>query len=74
MALLSMLSASAICGVGSNRAAGQQSPPDSAEHEHQHGEKKEPVKRPRVFLDKSPRIVWYQLNRLDNERLLLVER
>ena len=32
------------------------------------------LERPKVFLDKSPRIVWYQLNRLDNERLLLVER
>lgn len=38
------------------------------------GEKKEPVQPPTVFLDKSPRIVWFQLNRLDNERLLLVER
>jgi putative heme-binding domain-containing protein len=34
----------------------------------------EPVRPPTVFLDKSPRIVWYQLNRLSNERLLLVER
>ena len=41
---------------------------------HQHGPGGKPVARPRVFLDKSPRIVWYQLNRLDNERLLLVER
>ncbi len=32
------------------------------------------VERPRIFLDKSPRIVQYQLSRLDNERLLLVER
>ena len=30
--------------------------------------------RPKVFLDKSPRIVAYQLKRLNNERLLLVER
>jgi len=44
-------------------------------HEHEHGsDSKEPVERPRVFLDKSSRVVWYQLNRLDNERLLLVER
>jgi len=43
------------------------------EHKHEHGAKKT-VQRPRVFLDKSPRIVQYQLKRLDNERLLLVER
>ena len=30
--------------------------------------------RPKVFLDKNPRIVAYQLKRLNNERLLLVER
>ncbi|MEO1973650.1 MAG: azurin, partial [Pirellulaceae bacterium] len=34
----------------------------------------DPVVRPRVFLDKSPRIVWYQLNRLTNQQLLMVER
>ena len=34
----------------------------------------EPVDRPKVFLDKSPRVVWYQLDRLENDRLLLVER
>jgi putative heme-binding domain-containing protein len=33
-----------------------------------------PVVRPRIFLDKSPRIVWYQLDRLTNRQLLLVER
>jgi len=46
-------------------------------HHHEHGgadEDTKPVQRPKVFLDKSSRIVWYQLNRLDNERLLLVER
>jgi putative heme-binding domain-containing protein len=32
------------------------------------------IKPPVVFLDKSPRIVEYQLKRLDNQRLLLVER
>lgn len=44
--------------------------------DHSHGESaaKEPVQRPKVFLDKSPRIVEYQLKRLDNQRLLLVER
>ncbi len=47
------------------------------DHAHHHGPDADgsaPVERPRVFLDKSPRIVWYQLNRLDNERLLLVAR
>ena len=43
------------------------------DHHHDHGDKpKEPP--PRIFLDKSPRIVAYQLNRLTNERLLMVER
>lgn len=32
------------------------------------------IERPKIFLDKSPRIVEYQLSRLDNEQLLLVER
>lgn len=32
------------------------------------------IERPKVFLDKSPRVVAYQLKRLDNQRLLLVER
>ena len=41
---------------------------------HEHGQQEETVPPPKVFLDKSPRIVWFQLNRLDNERLLLVER
>ena len=30
--------------------------------------------RPKIYLDKSPRIIAYQLKRLNNERLLLVER
>ncbi|MDA1051947.1 MAG: plastocyanin/azurin family copper-binding protein [Planctomycetota bacterium] len=43
------------------------------EHHHGHGDKPtEPP--PRIFLDKSPRVIWYQLNRLTNERLLMVER
>jgi hypothetical protein len=50
----------------------------SAFGQHQHGHEEtaspKPVERPRVFLDKSPRVVAYQLKRLDNERLLLVER
>lgn len=45
-----------------------------SQHDHgDHGEKKD-IRPPRIFLDKSLRIVQYQLNRLDNERLLLVER
>ncbi len=44
-------------------------------HEQQQGtEPSQAVEPPKVFLDKSPRIVRFQLNRLDNERLLLVER
>lgn len=45
------------------------------EHHHEHGANTDkPISQPRVLLDKSPRIVWYQLNRLNNQRLLLVER
>ena len=40
---------------------------------HDHGDSDKVIKPPRVFLDKSPRIVDYQLKRLDNARLLLVE-
>ncbi|NND97616.1 MAG: c-type cytochrome [Pirellulaceae bacterium] len=54
-------------------------PTDADDHQHgdhsstEHGAtaKAEP---PTVFLDKSPRIVAYQLKRLDNQRLLMVER
>ncbi len=42
--------------------------------DHNHGQQEEPVARPRVFLDKSRRVVEYQLKRLTNARLLLVER
>jgi len=49
-------------------------PASAQDHHHEHGEEKRPVQPPKVFLDKSPRIVAYQLNRLDNERLLMVER
>ncbi len=45
----------------------------SDDHSH-HGPSTTPTERPKVFLDKSPRIVEYQLKRLDNSRLLLVER
>ena len=39
-----------------------------------HGAATPPVKKPRVFLDKNPRIVAYQLRRLANEQLLLIDR
>ncbi|MEO8498120.1 MAG: hypothetical protein ABI614_23895, partial [Planctomycetota bacterium] len=43
------------------------------EHHHDHGDK--PVEPPpKIFLDKSPRVIWYQLDRLTNERLLMVVR
>jgi putative heme-binding domain-containing protein len=42
--------------------------------QHQHGEAEETVKAPTIFLDKNPRKVKYQLKRLDNARLLMVER
>ena len=42
------------------------------DHSHHHGNDA-PVERPKVYLDKSPKIVAYQLKRLDNARLLLVE-
>lgn len=32
------------------------------------------IEKPKVFLDKSPRVVEYQLNRLSNAQLLLVDR
>jgi len=46
------------------------------EHHHDHGDHGDkPIEPPpRIFLDKSPRVVWYQLDRLTNERLLMVER
>jgi len=46
------------------------------EHQHEHGDKADAPKiaPPKIFLDKSLRIVQYQLKRLDNQRLLMVER
>lgn len=42
--------------------------------QHQHGsEAPAAVKPPTVYLDKSPRIVEYQLGRLSNDQLLLIE-
>lgn len=56
-------------------------PPAHAHHHGEHGDQAAAhgdadaeVERPKIFLDKSPRIVEYQLGRLDNRRLLLVER
>ena len=67
-----MLSRLPHCFVFLSLMAGVVSAQD---HQHGHGHSDgEKVERPRVFLDKSPRIVWYQLNRLSNPRLLLVER
>ncbi|TWU02828.1 c-type cytochrome [Stieleria varia] len=48
---------------------------DDTHSAHQHGDAKSaPVEAPTVFLDKSPRIVEYQLKRLDDTRLLMVPR
>jgi putative heme-binding domain-containing protein len=44
------------------------------DHDHAHQAAEEKIQPPRVFLDKNPRIVKFQLKRLDNSRLLLVER
>ncbi|MCP4172348.1 MAG: c-type cytochrome [Fuerstiella sp.] len=44
---------------------------DAAHHHHDADE--EEIERPKILLDKSARIVEYQLKRLDNARLLLVE-
>ena len=42
---------------------------------HQHGgEQEQEIKPPKVYLDTNPRAVQFQLARLDNQRLLLVER
>ena len=60
--LLTTLIATPICGQ---------------EHSHTTAENSSntrKVETPKVFLDKSPRIVAYQLKRLDNQRLLMVER
>ena len=40
---------------------------------HHHGARDTKIERPKVYLDKKRRIVDYQLKRLDNARLLLVE-
>lgn len=43
------------------------------DHSHHHSDDGMPVERPSVYLDKSLKIVEYQLKRLDNTKLLLVE-
>lgn len=52
--------------------AGSLLPANAQDHNHDHGDGL-PVERPKIFLDKSPKIVAYQLKRLDNTKLLLVE-
>lgn len=44
------------------------------DHDHSHQPTQDQVPPPQVFLDKNARIVKFQLKRLDNTRLLLVER
>ncbi len=44
-----------------------------AQHNHG-GHESAKVEAPKIFLDKSPKVVEYQLKRLTNEQLLLVER
>ncbi len=45
-----------------------------AQAQHEHSADVAPqIRAPRIFLDKSPRVVAYQLGRLSNEQLLLVE-
>lgn len=46
----------------------------SAQHDHDHQTSARKVTKPRVFLDKSPRVVAYQLKRLSDAQLLLVDR
>ncbi len=43
------------------------------EHKH-HAETTTKAKVPKLFLDKSPKVIEYQLKRLSNEELLLAER
>ncbi len=48
-------------------------PAVAAVAQHEHANHGSAVERPTIFLDKSPRVVEYQLKRLSNEQLLLVE-
>ena len=45
-----------------------------AQDAHQHADSATKAKVPKLFLDKSPKVVEYQLKRLSNEELLLAER
>lgn len=51
--------------------------PGFGQEHHHGGSPSTPIRKitaPKIFLDKSPRIVAYQLKRLDNQRLLMVQR
>ncbi len=60
-----VLSWIAVGAVSGSRAV-------QAQHQH-HSDERPAVTAPTVFLDKSPRVVDYQLRRLSNEQLLLIE-
>lgn len=47
---------------------------DDANHAQGHSQVGSSTKAPKIFLDKSPKIIEYQLKRLSNAELLLVER
>ncbi|MDG1510113.1 MAG: c-type cytochrome [Mariniblastus sp.] len=65
--LASLLLSCIVISIGANS-------PKVFAQTHSHSEANQDIKPPRVFLDKNPRIVKYQLKRLSNARLLLVER
>jgi putative heme-binding domain-containing protein len=62
-----------FASVALSNAADAQDAATAQDHAHHHHGDAEPVERPKVYLDKSPRIVAYQLKRLSNAQLLLVE-
>ncbi|RMF39293.1 MAG: hypothetical protein D6753_14090 [Planctomycetota bacterium] len=64
---VSLWVAAGLCLAASSQAWAQH------DHDHQADASSAKPKPPRVFLDKSPRIVEYQLKRLSNEQLLLIE-
>lgn len=47
--------------------------PTAAVAQHEHIGQEPKIKPPRIFLDKSPRVIAYQLQRLSNEQLLAIE-
>ena len=65
--LASLLLSCIVILIGANS-------PNVLAQTHSHSEANQDIKPPKVFLDKNPRIVKYQLKRLSNARLLLVER